>query len=566
MGVADERRLRRLSRLAERQYLEDLAEMRQQYVTGQEKAGIDGAQAALEFDRELCKRDLYFLTKFVLGYSDLEFHLHKGMAESMENLPAGARELREFPRGAFKSTIMTIGFCVQQVLINPEVTILVKSNSDDNASKKLEEMKRHFSDDKTKLGRLFPAMMSIRAGQRGSGSWWRCPAATRATSEGTLEASGVGSTKTGNHYDMIIGDDFWDQKSVQSKELSDKTQDDIAGLKWLMANQETGRVIFVGTRFSHDDPTDQLIKAGYHAIVVSSLTPSGRALFPSRASLGTQRQHVIEGGIYDFSCQSMLNPTRDDRGFRREWFKYTGFEAIKAGASENKLSYRTVVLTDSTITDKSTSDPIALLAIVIDSTGRKTVVDYVREHMDPSVFIQTTCAFWDKWKPDFCVRQLVGIETQLQPFFEEENKRREKDGKTRVRFYPYSLHKRDKKTRITVSLQPRFCRGEIHFDPDLPHLNELEKELLDHPDSQNDDGIDALAMLDDDGVSRVPDHLVEKHRMTTEEVAAEVKAKAQANAMPEAERLHRQKRAQEYLMQARKPQRIPMGMVGRVAR
>ncbi len=508
--VADTRVLHRLSRLAERKYLRELLDKQQEWLRLKE-ASIGRSRALAMFTYHLAKTDLYYLAKYVLGYKDLNFHMHKGMAEVQQDLPLGFRGLREAQRGGFKSTIWTIAFCVQQILRNPNVAILIKSNNDENAARKLEETKGHFLDSNGPLGKISAALglSLVPAGAKGagSGSFWRCPAATRATTEGTLESGGVGTSKTGRHYDIIIGDDFWDQKSVTSLELTAKVVEDLAQLKYLLIDQTKGRIVFVGTRFAHDDPTETLSRS-HHAVIIPGILPNGRPTFPERLPISTCIKQIKEddGGIYAFSCQIMLAPTKEDQNFKAEWLNhYLRWSEIREEVEAGKLAIRLVMLTDAAADGKSTSDNVAIGTLCIDSKGRETLVGYVRSKMEPSRFIAEVSAQWDRWSPVCIARQKTALETSLQSFFREENKRREEEGKNKLIFYDYSLHKREKKARITASLQPRLQRGEIFFDPDLNGLEELRKEFLEHPNSRVDDGLDMLAMIDDPYLSRRPE-------------------------------------------------------------
>ena len=70
-----------------------------------------------------------------------------------------------------------------------------------------------------------------------------------------------------------------------------------------------------------------------------------------------------------------------------------------------------------------------------------------------------------------------------------------------LRFHHYSLGKREKKMRITAALQPLFSHGRIIFDPGIAEIGKLEQALLEHPRTSNDNGPDALSLLDDPAVS-----------------------------------------------------------------
>lgn len=498
--IVSERRLRRTARAFERAYLREIEVAREAYVT---QRGGPRAKALVEFFRELCRRDLFYLAKYVLGYDRLNWHLHKPMAESVQGMEPGYRGLREFPRDAYKTTVMVISLMVQEVMRNPEVRILLKSNAEPNAAKKLQEARNHFLRNDV-VRRLFPEYVPQRVADQGTGTSWKCPASKAVQEDGTFVAAGVGSSKVSQHFDLIIGDDFWDEKSVTSAEVSEKTSKELESLEYLLVSPAEGRILLVGTRFAHDDPTESYLEdPSYECVVQSGLLPCGRSLFPESLPLASYARQARRN-LYVFSCQVMLNPTSKDQGFRGEWLRYRRWADVQAAVAAGRVAVRKVMLLDAAADKKSTSDPVAIVVVAITSAGEYCVVDAVSEQMEPSVFVRSVCRLWDKWRPEFCVRQKTVLETTLMSFFREANRERQARGEGDVRFYDYSLGKREKKGRITAALQPLFQEGRLFVDPELRAVAAFEKEYHAHPNSKQDDFLDALSELDDEAVRRVP--------------------------------------------------------------
>ncbi|HBC89545.1 MAG TPA: hypothetical protein DCZ94_21620 [Lentisphaeria bacterium] len=501
--VFDEKMLKTLSDICERDYLDTIDAARQEWLqkAAAEKRSADAA--LIDFERYLCKTDLYYLGKYVLGYDKAVFHLHKFMCETMENLKPGYRGLREFPRDSFKSTFMVISFMVQEVLKNPNIHILLKSNNEGNASKKLLEAKAHFRKGKT-LAILFPEHVPQKASEEGSGSIWTTPASTGVQAEGTFNSAGVGTSKTSQHYDIIIGDDFWDAKSVKSAEVMSNVRDEMAEIEYLLAIPAEGQIVFVGTRFALDDPSTQLIEnPEYVCVIASGILKSGRSIFPEQLTL---RKFYAQAhtNLYVFSCQIMLNPTREDQGFDAAWFQEMYLADLKISASKGEISYTTVILTDPAGTATSGSDNIAILVVLKDSKKRYTAVEYIRRKMSPFDFMNTLFVLWDKWHPEFIVRQKAPLEAAMSSFIQDKNRQRLEKGETAIRFYDLSLGKNSKEARMEA-LQPYFQKGQVYFDPNIPTMKELKKEILSFPyDMSNDDGMDALSEICDPVVSRCP--------------------------------------------------------------
>ena len=73
--------------------------------------------------QEACKTDLRFLCREVLGMTDWEDSLHGSLARELEQ--PESRKLFLMPRGHLKSSIITVGWGLQQVLRNPNIRLLI---------------------------------------------------------------------------------------------------------------------------------------------------------------------------------------------------------------------------------------------------------------------------------------------------------------------------------------------------------------------------------------------------------------------------------------------------------
>lgn len=522
-AVTDETELQSLSDQIEGNYLKDIAEERTRLVTEQDSMRQE--EALHQFERELCKKDSYYLTKYVIGaYPDLVFHLHYFMCQSIAHPAPGTRSLHEFPRDSYKSTCLVIGDDIQLILNNPEIAILHKSNAEDNAGSKLREAKNAFITKRPErppgteeyrrfhpyhagalsLPTLFPEHVPRTVAGQGSDTKFTTPARTTTHAEATITAAGVGTSKTSQHYNVIKADDFWDEKSVTRPEVMQKIRNEMERLEYLLASPSTGVIEFVGTRFAHDDPTTDLQNdPSYRVHICSGVTPEGRALFPENLPLW-HMYSKCRTQKYNFSCQVMLNPSDDSRGFSRDWIRYMRRSDLQQAYENSELNYQVRLLTDAATDDKDSSDEAAILAVAFDDRGRAIVLEAIEEKMQPSEFIAELYRLGEKYRPEFVVRQKTAIETTIMSFINKEQRERRERGDLTLRFVDYSLRKRDKKTRITAALQPRLQAGTLFFDPDMEEINNLEQELVQHPHSQRDHSIDALSEIDDPVVCRTP--------------------------------------------------------------
>lgn len=513
MAFEDENELIEASAKAEEQWLDEICKKRAEWLN---RFPAGAHETALrQFERELCRQSLYYLCKYVLGYRDMVFHLHYFMARTVEDVEPGYRGLREFPRDSFKSTVMTIGFCVQRVLRDPEVSILIKSNQEQNAGKKLQEAKHHFltelsAEQKQTIGKnrekaavrwwdlglkeLFPEHYGTTVKARGTGSYWKSPAATRPQKEGTFEAAGVGTSKTSQHYDIIIGDDFWDQKSVTSLEVSSKVNKELAELEYLFKSPRMGIALFVGTRFAHDDPTERFVNSReYHCVIVSGLTFTGRSLFPESLSI-EKFYDQAHNELYVFTCQIMLNPTRAGQKVKAEWFRYLKPGDVLAAEQSRELKVSRIVLTDWSGSANKTSDEAAVMVILKDSLGRRLVADYHLVKLTPLDFMKLVFNVCDKWEVPVVAFQKSPLEVSMESFWDQMNRDRSLEGKRTIGKKWIPIQKQSKKARIRALLGP-LQSGTVYFNPLDDQQKELENEFLSFPDTNVDHGMDCLAGL-----------------------------------------------------------------------
>src|SRR5579859_5114929 len=111
--------------------------------------------------------DLFYLAKYILNYNLMEPEVHEDLCKYVESLygshPDGwippqdqsgtglEDQYREgnrnllllMPRGTFKSSVVTIGFALQYILHDPNVRILIDSETFSKAKAFLAEIKGH---------------------------------------------------------------------------------------------------------------------------------------------------------------------------------------------------------------------------------------------------------------------------------------------------------------------------------------------------------------------------------------------------------------------------------------
>lgn len=201
-----------------------------------------------------CKTDLRFLCKEVLGMQDWEDGLHNDLAKQLDS-PA-SRKLFLMPRGHLKSSIITVGWGLQQVLKDPNIRVLITNAVWDKARAFLNQISGYLTD-RSALPQIFGAFQTPNM------RWTRdeieiAQKTSRTIKEPTISTAGLEKSLTGYHYDLIIHDDLVDKENVTTKEQIEKVKGFYRNSLPLL--DPGGRIVVIGTRWVIGDLYQELIE------------------------------------------------------------------------------------------------------------------------------------------------------------------------------------------------------------------------------------------------------------------------------------------------------------------
>lgn len=207
------------------------------------KAGDRRVEAAKEILRDKLKRSLFALC-YYLGYHDIRPHVHGEIVAALE--APTIRKLICVPRGTFKSSIGAIVYPIWRLIQNPNLRILIDSELYGNSITYLRAIKTHLESDQMRM--LFGEFRNDRI--------WREDAIqirqrTKNLKEPSITAGGIGTTKVGQHYDLIIGDDYNSPENTANK---DRAQKVIDHYRYALAILDPGgEYVIIGTRYGEND-------------------------------------------------------------------------------------------------------------------------------------------------------------------------------------------------------------------------------------------------------------------------------------------------------------------------
>jgi len=386
--------------------------------------------AMLEMDstglvaRDLARFDRYFLLTRVLKRADMLHPWLYARCREVEADPDGYLDLWAREHG--KSSIITFTGSIQEMLLDPEITIGIFAFNKPVARKFLRQIKYELETNGELKG-LFPEILyqdPKREAPRWSEDTGLVVKRQGNPKEATVEAHGlVDGQPTGAHYLLRIYDDVVTLDSVTSPEMVRKTTEAWSLSDNLGARGETGlaRAWHIGTRYSfadtYQDMLDMLAVTPRIYPATDNGQPGGHPVFLSPEVWAGKRKMQISSVL---AAQMLLNPAAGNETiFRKEWLR---FQEVRPA------TLNVYVLCDPASSRKKGSDRTAIAVIGIDAAGNKWLLDGYRHKMGLSERYQCIRGLRKSWSAMPGVQQVrVGYErygsTSDLEYFEEQMQR-----------------------------------------------------------------------------------------------------------------------------------------------
>lgn len=273
--------------------------------------------------RALAKSSLYFLTKAILGYSDLTYKTHRSYCDFLQDL-RNRKTLDLMPRGVFKTTCGTIGFSIWYLLNHPNHSILIANQKEGNAEIMLEEIESHLDGGDRMMAWLFPEHMRPHDKFKfWSSQKMTFPGRTVTSGKPSIMVIGVGGRAESLHFHVIINDDLIGKAAQQSESLM------IEAISWhdysvsLFVRAATGIERAHGTRYLLNDLYSVMIDDPEYTIYYRQAEDpnTGELLFPEWLTREELRR-IKERNFAHYMAQYQNNP-RDPSAldFRAEWLR-----------------------------------------------------------------------------------------------------------------------------------------------------------------------------------------------------------------------------------------------------
>lgn len=194
----------------------------------------------------------------VLGYIVKDFHLLMWVHRKHQHRKIEKQRwhLVLAPRGAGKSTIMTVASAIHSILKNPNVRILIASKKDGNAQAFLSEIKKKLESPK------FIEIFGEYKGDLWNDGEINVKPRTSTEKEPTISTIGLGSALASRHFDEIYADDLVDEDNSKTEAQREKIK------TWFFKILDptllpSGMMTVIGTRYHYADLYGSLIESHF---------------------------------------------------------------------------------------------------------------------------------------------------------------------------------------------------------------------------------------------------------------------------------------------------------------
>jgi len=412
----------------------------------------------------------------------------------VDQSPNGHLDL--WAREHYKSTIITFGKTIQDVLNNPEQTVGVFSHIRPIAKGFLSQIKREFEQN-TLLLNLFPDILWADPNREAPA--WSLDTGLilrRKTNpkEATISAWGVVEGQpTGMHFSTMVYDDIVTIANVNSPEMMRKTVEALEVSYNLGAHGGVRR--FIGTRYHANDAYKTIIERGtvepriYPA--THDGTMEGDPVFLASDKLAEKRRDM---GPYTFACQMLQDPVADKaQGFKKEWLQRFN---NRDGSGMNKY-----ILVDPANEKKRNSDYTAMVVIGLSEDRNYYLLDMVYDRLNLTERAQALFDLHRTWQPLLVAYEKYGMQSDIEHIRYEQER-------INYRFQIEEVGGSQPKNDRIRRLIPVFENGHFWL-PDAIHRTNYEGQVIDvvgkfvteeyeaFPVGIHDDGLDVMARIFD---------------------------------------------------------------------
>ena len=423
--------------------------------------------------RKLCQDDLFFLLTVACNRKDIDRDWLYDRCREVEAEPDG--KLDCWAREHYKSTIITFGHTLKDILNDPSVTVGIFSHTRPIAKAFMQQIKTELENNEF-LKALFDDILFANP-QKESPAWSLDGGLVvkRSTNpkEKTVEAWGlVDGQPVSKHFSLLVYDDVVTQASVTSPDMIRKTTEAWGLSLSLGAAGGTRRII--GTRYHFNDTYKFIMDNGAAVPRIYPATEDGT--MDGKPVLFDQEtwEERKKGGSYVTACQYLQNPVADDaQGFREEWVEYYQPEHFDGRFMNHYL------LCDPANEKKKANDYTVMIVVALANDGNYYLVDGLRDRLNLTERTAALFRFHRKYNPVATGYERYGMQSDIEHIRGEMER-------NNYRFNITELGGQTPKNDRIRKLVPLFENRRFYFPPRLHFVDECgHAPMIEHPETFN---------------------------------------------------------------------------------
>ena len=395
--------------------------------------------------------------------------LHPWLYERVREVEASPNgHVDIWSREHYKSTVITFGLTLQNILVDPETTIGIFSHTRPIAKAFLRMLMREMESNQV-LHQAFPDVLwgkDTRQAPKWSEDDGLIVRRQSNPNEATIEAWGlVDGQPTSKHFKVLLYDDIVVQASVTTSEMIDKTRTALEQ-SYNLIRTDGGVKRFAGTRWHFNDAYKTIMDRGTAVPRVhpgrEGGTEDGVPVLWSEEIHAEKRRDM---GPHTYAAQILLDPKADAlQGFKREWLRH--YSIAPPLTATNRY-----ILVDSASSKRKESDYTAMWVVGLGTDGNYYALDIVRDRLNLTERADRLFALHRKWKPKQVRYERYGLMGDIEHI------------KTRMETETYRFDiievagQTPKNDRIG-RLIPVFEQGKFYL-PKTLHVTDYQKNAVD---------------------------------------------------------------------------------------
>lgn len=371
--------------------------------------------------RWLARNDLFFLAVYILNRKHFirderaaswTFSRCREVQESPNN------NLDLWPRGSFKSEIISFALTIQDIINNPELTFGIFSHNRTMAKDFLGVIKRELEGN-VLLKDLFSEILwqdpKLEA-RAASVSWSENEGITVKRKgnpkEATIEAWGLTDGQpTGKRYQVLLYDDVVNRDAISPLMIQKTTQEFENSLMLTASDPSIRR--YVATFQEIGDTTCQLIEKQFGTLRLHKpVDEQGNVLYCSDERFAQAKR---ESSAKVFALQILLDPTKAkdefDVGFHQDWLMY-----YNADDTPTRRAMNVYVLVDPAGNSSESNSRNVIATIGVTADRNMWLLDLICDKMDLEDCWQSLFAVVQKWEPTRVGYEKFGMQRDIEHF------------------------------------------------------------------------------------------------------------------------------------------------------